>query len=579
MAKIVHSTPKSPFRAVIGNEDGSEVGSGIYASKQKSNLSQKQKINPSERAGIIVRRFEQLKRRRSSWETHWQDIADHVLPQRDFLNDAPHAERGEKRTRRLFDSTAPLANDLLASALAGMLTNPALSWFTLRPQDLSLEEKPKIRQWLDLVRNRMMAIFADPDANFYPQIHEVYKDLIGFGTAVFYVGDEAGAIRFQARTLAEVYIAEDARGRIDTVFRHYWMSARQAEQRWGDQISATIQAALEKDPDHEIAFLHAVMPATEWGENQAGKQDPIPYRFKSLHVEIESGTLLMESGFHEFPFQVPRWSKMIGEVYGRSPAMLALADIRMVNAMSETLLKAAQKTVDPPLQVPHDGFMAPLNLTPGAVNFYDPTAIGRGGGIQTINVTGKLELGLEMMEQRRQTIRAAHLVDQLQSESRTGVTATEIMQRAEEKLRVLGPAIGRLQAELLSPVIKRSFAILERQQSLPPRPAALRDQSLEIQYVAPIVRRQKLSEASGLMQLIDIVGFAARLDPAAAQVIDAQATVRFMAEALALPPSLIRDQESVAKQMKQQPGAETTAAGNNPLATLLNSVVNAAPEN
>jgi len=486
----------------------------------------------------LVRRFEQLKGRRASWETHWQEIADHVLPQRDFLSDTPHGQRGEKRTRRLYDSTAPMANELLASALAGMLTNPSLTWFALRTDDPDLEAKPGVADWMAAARDRMMRAFADPDANFYPQIHEVYKDLAGFGTAVFYVGDEDGRIRFQARALAELFIAEDARGRIDTVFRRYWMTARQAEQRWGAHIGEATRRALDGDPDREIAFLHAVLPASDLPRETGRKRAAMTWA--SLHIELDSRTLIDAGGFHEFPFMVPRWSKMVGEVYGRSPAMLALADIRMVNAMSETVLKAAQKAVDPPLQVPHDGFMTPLNLTPGAVNFYDPTAINRGGGIEPIATTGRLDLGFEMMEQRRANIRTAHLVDQLTTDAGPQQTATEVLQRTEEKMRILGPTVGRLQAELLGPVVRRAFAILERQGALPARPPALRGRPVEVEYVAPIVRRQKLSEVSGLSQMVEVVGFAAQLDPAAAQVIDAPATVRFMAEALALPASLIR---------------------------------------
>src|SRR5690606_17217988 len=118
------------------------------------------------------------------------------------------------------------------------------------------------------------------------------------------------------------------------------------EARWGEACHASIRRALEKEPDRRFTFLHAVMPRGELG---IGRKKMAEMAFASFYVDVEHGQLLSDNGYHEFPYQVPRWSTGSRGIYGDSPAMLALPDVKMLNAMSKTAIIAAQKSVDPPL--------------------------------------------------------------------------------------------------------------------------------------------------------------------------------------------------------------------------------------
>ena len=170
-----------------------------------------------------------------------------------------------------------------------------------------------------------------------------------------------------------------------------------------------------------------------------------------------------EMCIRDSPYMAPRYTKSSFEIgYGRSPAMTALADIKMLNKMSEVTIRAAQKQVDPPLLVPDDGFMLPVRTVPGGLNFYRSGTRDR---IEPLNIGANNPLGLNMEEQRRGAIRAVFYVDQLILGTGPQMTATEVVQRTEEKMRLLGPLTGRLSQELLQPLITRVYSILSRQKA------------------------------------------------------------------------------------------------------------------
>ena len=232
--------------------------------------------------------------------------------------------------------------------------------------------------------------------------------------------------------------------------------------------------------------------------------------FESVYIEYKNGNELSVGGFVEFPFVVPRYLKASHEIYGRSPAMTALPDVKMLNEMSKTTIKAAQKQVDPPLLVPDDGFLLPVRTVPGGLNFYRSGTRDR---IEPLNIGANNPLGLNMEEQRRTAIRNVFYVDQLLLQQGPQMTATEVIQRNEEKMRLLGPVLGRLQSELLKPMIDRCFAILLRNNQFAQAPDFLSGQDIEIEYVSPLAKAQKSTELSSITRAIEILGSLANVAP------------------------------------------------------------------
>ena len=168
--------------------------------------------------------------------------------------------------------------------------------------------------------------------------------------------------------------------------------------------------------------------------------------FQSVYMEYETGHIISIGGFREFPYVVPRYLKASNEIYGRSPGMNSLPDVKVLNTMVKVSLKAAQKQVDPPLLVPDDAMILPVRTAPGSLNYY------RSGveiELKALNIGANNPLGLNMEDQRRRSISRTFHVDQLLIQENRTMTATEVMQRNQEKMKILGPVIGRLQQELL----------------------------------------------------------------------------------------------------------------------------------
>ena len=489
----------------------------------------------------LLSRFDKLQSQRQNWETHWQDVADYMQPRKADVT--KQRARGDKRMELIFDSSPIQAIELLAASLHGMLTNPSTPWFTLRFKDEDVDGEDEAKLWLQSATDAMYTAFNR--SNFQQEIFELYHDLITFGTAAMFIEeDDDDLIKFSTRHINEVFIAENDKGRIDTIYRRFKISARAAVQKFGNKISSDIKSIVDKDPYKEIEIIHAVYPRKDFNPT---KKDKSNMPFESVYIEFKTGNELSVSGFKEFPFVVPRYLKASNEIYGRSPAMTALPDVKMLNEMSKTTIKAAQKQVDPPLLVPDDGFLLPVRTVPGGLNFYRSGTRDR---IEPLNIGANNPLGLNMEEQRRDAIRAVFYVNQLMMQDGPQMTATEVIQRNEEKMRLLGPVLGRLQSELLKPLIDRVFNILLRNNMLPQAPEFLSGRDIEIEYVSPLAKAQKSSELQSIMRAIEILGSLANVAPVF-DYVNFDNLVKHLADIVGVPQKILKSQSQVNAERQQ----------------------------
>ena len=489
----------------------------------------------------IMARFDRLKTGRQNWETHWQEVADYMQPRKADVTRT--RSRGDKRTELIFDSSPIQAVELLAASLHGMLTNPSTPWFSLRYKDEGLDSDDEAKLWLEGVTDTMYTAFNR--SNFQQEIFELYHDLITFGTAAMFIEeDQDDLLKFSTRHINEIYITENDKGRIDTVYRKFKITLRAAFQQFGENLSEEARNKVEKDPFDEIDILHAVYPRQDFDPTKKDKKN---MEFESTYVEYKNGNELSVGGFMEFPFVVPRYLKASHEIYGRSPAMTALPDVKMLNEMSKTTIKAAQKQVDPPLLVPDDGFLLPVRTVPGGLNFYRSGTRDR---IEPLNIGANNPLGLNMEEQRRTAIRNVFYVDQLLLQQGPQMTATEVIQRNEEKMRLLGPVLGRLQSELLKPMIDRCFAILLRNNQFAPAPEFLSGQDIEIEYVSPLAKAQKGTELSSITRAIEILGSLANVAPVF-DYINFDSLVKHIADLVGVPQKVLKLQSQVNAEREQ----------------------------
>jgi hypothetical protein len=483
----------------------------------------------------LLSRYERLEGQRQNWETHWQEVADYMQPRKADVT--KQRARGDKRMEQVFDSSPIQAVELLSASLHGMMTNPSTPWFTLRFKDEDIDNEDEAKIWLESATEVMYTAFNR--SNFQQEIFELYHDLITFGTAAMFIEeDDEDIIKFSTRHINEVFIAENDKGRIDTIYRRFNISARAAMQKFGEAVSSDVQSAFKKDPYKEVEILHAVYPRSDFNPNKKDKKN-MP--FESIYFEYGSGHIISLGGFLENPYVIPRYLKASTEQYGRSPGMNALPDVKVLNKMVENSLKAAAKQIDPPLLIPDDGMLAPIRMSPGSINYYRSGSRDR---IEPLNINANNNITINNENQRRDAINKMFHIDQLVVTENRNMTATEVLQRQEEKMRILGPVLGRLQSELLSPMIIRIFNILLRREMFMPAPEILGQQELNIEYVSPMALAQRGQELQSLMRGLEIFGSLAQTMPVM-DYIDEDGLVKNIISILGLPAKVIKSDQEV----------------------------------
>lgn len=453
----------------------------------------------------IVKKQEQLAGNRATWESHWEEVAERVIPRESglFLSSPQYRTAGEKRTEKMFDATASLGLERFAAAMESMLTPRNSRWHRLRASSERINRSRQVGLWFDEVTDILFKARYSPRANYASQQHENYMALGAFGTAAMFIDElDGGGIRYRSVHLSEVFFLENHQGIIDTAYRRFPMTARQMEQKWGrDKLPEKIQKAAENEPQKEFDIIHCVRPRDEVDKTKA---DHRRMDFASFYVTVEGKKTLSEGGYRRFPYAISRYVTTPGELYGRSPAMLALPSIKTLNEQKKTVLKQGQRVTDPVLLAHDDGVLDEFSLHSGAINYGGVSAEGR-ALVHTLP-TGNLSVGHQMMEQERSVINEAFLVTLFQILVETPqMTATEVLQRAQEKGALLSPTMGRQQSEALGPQIERELDILFDQGMLPDMPQELIDAGgeFEIEYDSPLSRAQKAEEASGLFRYME----------------------------------------------------------------------------
>ncbi len=506
------------------------------------------------------KRLEAMKQKRQNYDQHWQELADYFMPSMNTITRT--ITPGTKRELHLYDSTGVHSCELLAGALHSMLTNPSSYWFEFTTGDPVLDRDDDVRMWLQHAQHKTHEVLNA--SNFQTEIHELYLGNNVFGTAVMGIEeDEETIIRFRSKFIRDCYIAENNKGFVDILFHPFKWHPRLIIQEFGEKVVPKfVLEASEKSPDVEMELLQVVEPNR--GYSAAKKLDPRSgKKFASCTYMRNNGaneTLLEEKGFDTFPYVTPRWAKASGEIYGYSPSMKSLCDVKMINEMMKEHIRAQQKANNPPLLAPDDGIVGHARLVPGGITYYRS---GTGDFIKPLESGQNLKSSQDTMDDVRSRIRTNFYIDQLQLQDGPQMTATEVMQRTEEKIRMLGPLLGRQHSELLRPMIDRVFDIMLKNKGLlDPYPQVLAGRKIDVKYRSMLAKAQLQSEAQNLTRVVQAAAPFIQMDQNAADMVDADAVVKYVAEMYGLPQELLRTQKQVQdiRQAKQQAAQQAQQA-------------------
>lgn len=497
------------------------------------------------RADEEIKRHDGLKSKRSILESHWQELAERIWPDRALFTTTDRTP-GEKRTEKMFDATAALALTRFSAAMESTLTPRTAKWHKLRVSDEKLNESPIVQRYLDEVTNILFRVRYSPRANFASQANESYMSIGAFGSGGLFVEDIIGTgIRYKSIDLASTYFCENNHGLIDTVHREFKYSARQALQQFNSKmLPEKIRTAAQNEPDKLFDFIHVVKPN---GERKRGGRRYQGMGFASYYICLDERCIVEEGGYRTMPYAIGRYITTPNEIYGRSPAMLVLPDIKMLNEMKKTIIRSAHLTVAPPLLVQEDGALQAFDFRPNALNFGGVD--GQGNLlVHPLNTGARLDIGMDMIEAQQRVINDAFLVTlfQILVDAPT-MTATEAMLRAQEKGALLAPTMGRQQSEMLGPMIERELDILAYANILPPMPDELREAGgdVQIDYVSPLNRAQRAEEGVAIMRTFEAIAPMAQIDPRVLRAFDPVKAARELAEINGMPAKIIRTDKEI----------------------------------
>jgi hypothetical protein len=530
-------------------------------------------------------RLQALRSERSSWISRYREISEFLLP---FSGRFVSTDRnkGNKSFNSIIDSTGSFAKRTLAAGMMAGMTSPARPWFKLALPDEDLMEFGPVRKWLDDVTKIMLRIYAK--SNTYRALHSQYEELGLYGTgANIIVDDFDNVIHNYALTTGEYFIGTDPKGKVNTLYREYEMPVSQVVQMFvgennksGSKNWSNVSTGVKNlwdagRMDAWIPIVHAIEPRAV-SERDLRKGDGKNMPFRSVYLERDAQAqggpdlVLRESGFKRFRATVPRWAVYGGDIYGNSPGMEALGDVKQLQHEQLRKSQAVDYMTMPPVQAPAVLAKVGVNQLPGGVTYSDGA-----GGANSIKSLFDVRLDISALREDiadvRQRINRAFYADlflMLANDTREQPpTAREVAERHEEKLLMLGPVVERLHDELLDQLIDITFERVMETGIAPPPPKELEDMDLQVEFISTLAQAQRAVGLASVDRLMGTVLQIAQVKPDVLDKIDGDEMIDRYADMAGVPPTMIVDDEKVAeiraaraKQQAAMQQAETAPA-------------------
>ncbi|HGF9257337.1 TPA: portal protein [Klebsiella pneumoniae] len=495
----------------------------------------------------------QLTNDRSSFDPHWRELSDFINPRgsRFLVTDV---NRDDRRNTKIVDPTATLAARTLSSGMMSGITSPARPWFKLATPDPDMMDYGPVKLWLEVVQRRMNEVFNK--SNIYQSLPLLYASLGNYSTgAMAVLEDDSDVIRTMMFPIGSYYMANSARGSVDTCFRKFSMTVRQLVMEFGlNNVSDSVKGMWDSgNYESWIEVIHAVYPNIDRDTAKLNsKNKPV----KSVYYEVggDSDKLLRESGFDEFPIMAPRWEVNGEDVYGSScPGMIALGQVKALQLEQKRKSQLIDKATNPPMVGPSSLRNQRVSLLPGDITYIDQVT-GQDGFKPAYLVNPNTADLLADIQDTRQIINSAYFVDlfmMLQNINTRSMPVEAVIEMKEEKLLMLGPVLERLNDECLNPLIDRTFSIMARKNLLPLPPDVLQGMPLRIEYISVMAQAQKSIGLSSLSSTVGFIGQLAQAKPEALDKLNVDQAIDAFAEMSGVSPTVIVPQEQV-EQVREQ---------------------------
>ena len=532
----------------------------------------------------IDHRLSEMQEIRRPYESQWKEIAELVVPEYEFvinqwLNDSEYdGPKGSTKAigEKIYDSTALTSLKTLADGLMGYLVSRSARWFHLIFQDSSYMEYPGVRQWIYEVEDILYHQLSR--SNFYDELHPSLMIGGSMGTATQFrqYDDSRMQPHFSTRNPVECYVAANHMGEVDTVYRVFRMTRRQAEQMFEPALLSD-RIKNDNSGTRSWPFVHAVFPRSDldssMGLNQRaiGSLLSIDQPYAAVYKELSSGgssgdnsgsgnaeitKIISAGGFKENPYTVWRWMTEPLSVYGSSPSRKLLPLIRQLNQWSEMLLLAGEMNVTPPANVPIS-MGKRRQLYPRGVNFYH----NHQEKAEFMRPMGQYPIGPEREARLAAMIREAYgtdtflMLQHLAQNTASPRTAFETAELVSERAAVLGSTLGRLQNDQIEPNVSWLYQQERARGHLPDPPDSLVQAGrppLKLEMDGELARAQKLLRIRSVMTLVERQMPIWQLAPETLDGLDFDALSRWINIEGGAPPNMVKTLDELALLREQR---------------------------
>ena len=505
----------------------------------------------------ISKNFGHLKNSRADFDSYYQILHNYFYVEGNSITSKKN-KGAEINT--LLDATSLNSGDVLASGLANYLTPEASKWVFLQHSNPALRDNRAVKQWCQDTTDEVLLTLSR--SNFYNQMPIFYKASGVYGTAgLFCEKDYDDGVRFYNIPINKLYLTEDAKERPSEFYLSFEYTAEQALSRFGDNCSDEIKEcyASGRNEDKKFKFICYFGKRLE---RDPRKIETANMPVRMVWVDAKTKKKMAESGFNSMPCVAHRFYKQPQIVYGYSPAMKALPYVRLVNTMTDTILRSSMKQADPAFALPDDAFLGTPNFNPRQINYYQRGKLNPKEDIFPIGNFGSLNVGLAELQYYQSQIEKLMFVDTFQAFSAITkqMTIPEVMERISEKMTLLGPAVGRYMNDVLQPLVEKVVLILYEDNRLPRLPdAMIADPNFEVKFVGRLVQTQRQSELNNITNAIAISGQIAQFKPEVLDKINADEAVNDIFDISGVSARILRSDAEVqqirkarAEAMEQQ---------------------------
>jgi hypothetical protein len=501
----------------------------------------------------VLRDHGAMERERAFHESTWNDLARRLHPMQEMFT-TPKPQQSPE----VYDAPRGPLNRFSAS-LNGLLTPYGQKWHSLRMR--GLKPGTPLAAYMDQKRDDLFEERYGAHTGFASQNVEVFRSVGWCGNGVLFVDDVPGGegwgLAYKSVPMRQLYLAENARGKIDRVHRMLDYNGWQALGFFGDRLPQRIKDIAAKDPNQRFKFLHVVRKNEE---RVPGRADYRGMRFWACYVAMETREIIEEGGYRTMPYCVARYVTTAGEVYGRGPAHEVHPSIRMANVIKRDLVIVANRQAKPPLGTANEDIR--VDLRPDAIN---PGTIDPASGkplVLPIGLAEQLQVPMELLQQEQAIQREAFLDNLWQIlQEKPNATATEVLERAQEKGILLSPTAGIMQGDYLGDVIDRELDILSSKGFFGDAPREMYQAGGDVtpEYDNPLSRALKAGDGVAVMRWLEAMGSIVQFDPAARHLINGVRAGKRVAQAYGTP-SDCQNSEDEMKALQDQELAQQQLA-------------------